>query len=122
MANLVLVIEDHLLRRMNTSEVLREAGYDVIEAIDAAVMPMISEDGAGVRLSGAAVQMPKVRDGVDLALLIRRMYPHVRVILSSSVFGRADRGGHVRFTSRPLSRGRIGFEYDELREPQRVVH
>lgn len=121
-SNLVLVIEDHLLQRMNTAEILREAGYDVIEATDAAVMPIASEDGADGRLSGAAVQMPKVRDGVDLALLIRRTYPHIQVILSSSVFGRADCAGHVRFTSKPLNKGRIGLGYHERRDAQRLVH
>jgi len=121
-SNLVLVIEDHLLQRMNAAEILREAGYDVIEATDAAIMSIGSEGGADARSSGAAVQMPKVRDGVDLALLIRRTYPHIQVILSSSVFGRADRGGHVRFTSKPLNKGRIGFEYNERRDSQRLVH
>jgi CheY-like chemotaxis protein len=76
-SSLVLVIEDHLLRRMNAAEVLREAGYDVIEASDAAVATAAPEDRSGVRPCGAEVQMSKVRDGVDLALLIRRVYPHI---------------------------------------------
>lgn len=113
-SSLVLVIEDHLLRRMNAAEVLREAGYDVIEASDAAVAPAAPEDRSGVRPCGAEVQMSKVRDGLDLALLIRRVYPHIRVILSSSLFGRA---GYVRFTPRPLTQGRINFARTELPLP-----
>jgi len=120
---LVLVIEDQLLRRMNAAEILREAGYDVIEPADAAVAQSASpvEGRAGALLCGAAVQMPSVRDGVDLALLIRRTYPHIRVILSSAVFGHGDRARYVRFTPKPLKNGAIGFANGDAR-PHQLLH
>jgi CheY-like chemotaxis protein len=121
-ANLVLVIEDHLLQQMNTAEILREAGYHVIEAMDAAVMPDVAERRAGVPQPGADVQMARVRDGVDLALLIRRMYPHIRVILSSSVFGPPDRAGYVRLTPKPLSQRQIALESNGAWASERLVH
>jgi CheY-like chemotaxis protein len=121
---LMLVIEDQLLRRMNAAEILREAGYDVIEPGDAAVAPAPSpgEGRAGGSLFGAAVQMPSVRDGVDLALLIRRTYPHIRVILSSAVFGHGDRAGYVRLTPKPLKNGAIGFADGDTRPRHQLLH
>jgi CheY-like chemotaxis protein len=122
LSSLVLVIEDQLLRRSNAIEILREAGYDVIEAEDAAVAPIGSEQTSAGQPSGAALQMPWIRDGVDLALLLRRMYPHIQVILSSSVFARQDGARCTRFAPKSGRRARAGFEQDQMRQPYRLVH
>jgi CheY-like chemotaxis protein len=122
LSSLVLVIEDQLLRRSNTTEILREAGYDVIEAEDAAIAPIGSEETSTGQPSGAALQMPWVRDGVGLALLLRRMYPHIKVILSSSVFARRDGARCTRFTPKSAHRARAGFAQDQLRQFYGLVH
>lgn len=80
---LVLVVEDEFLVRLVISDALREAGYRVIEAVDADDAAAVLASGVPVNLVFSDVQMPGSMDGLGLLSLIRQTYPGLRVVITS---------------------------------------
>lgn len=84
-AHAVLVVDDDCLIRMDVADRLRDCGYDVIEAEDAAEAIAILNGGAPVRLIFSDVQMPGELDGFGLARWVHANRPGLPVILASGV-------------------------------------
>jgi CheY-like chemotaxis protein len=79
----ILVVEDELLIRFVLTDVLREAGYQVVEACD-------GEEGLAVLLSGQTIdlivtdiRMPGTIDGMELARRSKALDPSRCVIVCS---------------------------------------
>jgi CheY-like chemotaxis protein len=85
LASTVLVVEDEILVRMPTAEYLRDSGYQVIEASNAAEAQAVFEAGEPIEIVFSDVNMPGDMNGVALAEWVRRTYPDVWVILTSAV-------------------------------------
>jgi len=79
----VLLVEDEDLIRLVTAELLREEGFEVVEAWNGheAARLLNSLDGFDVLFTD--VRMPGTLDGVDLAVLVRRRYPAIPVLVVS---------------------------------------
>jgi CheY-like chemotaxis protein len=87
----VLVVEDEVLIRLVIADYLRECGYRVHEAADAAEAVAVLESGTvSIDIVFSDVQMPGEMDGFGLARWVRAHQPKVRVILTSSVERSAD--------------------------------
>lgn len=86
----ILLVEDDVLVRATVAELLRDAGYRVIEAVDAAEAKAVlnSEAESEVELVFSDIRMPN-ESGVALARWIRGQHPRVPVLLGS---GFADAG------------------------------
>ena len=78
----VLVVEDEFLIRSMLSEELREAGYHVIEACDAAEALLVFET-VKPDLIISDVRMPGPLDGLDLLARVRETSPALPVIIIS---------------------------------------
>jgi CheY-like chemotaxis protein len=90
-AQTVLVVEDEVLVRLVIADYLRECGYRVHEAANAAEAVTVLESGTvSVNIVFSDVQMPGDMDGFGLARWVRAHQPTVRVILTSSVERSAD--------------------------------
>ena len=85
----ILVAEDELLIRMMLSDELRDAGYDVIEALNADEAVAILKSSVRVDLIISDVRMPGSLDGFGLLSVVRDAYPTLPVIVTS---------GHLRPT------------------------
>ncbi|HEY8580418.1 MAG TPA: response regulator [Beijerinckiaceae bacterium] len=81
----VLVVEDEFLVRMSTSEMLADAGYEVLEAENAREALAVLGDRSDIDLLFTDVMMPGELDGLGLASLVRERLPHVQVIVTSAV-------------------------------------
>ena len=82
----VLVVEDEQLNRMLAVEALHDAGFDTIEAADAAeALAILQSRGGPVRAVFSDVNMPGEIDGLRLARLVDRGWPHIAVLLASGV-------------------------------------
>ena len=81
-APLILVVEDEPLVRMVTSEILMDAGFQVIEAAHAEQALAILEQ-APVALVLTDVDMPGELDGLALRGVLRERSPDLPVIVTS---------------------------------------
>ncbi len=79
----VLVVEDEPLLRMAAVDMIREAGFDVLEAADATEAITILESRLDIRIVFSDIDMPRGMDGMKLAALIRERWPPIRIILTS---------------------------------------
>jgi CheY-like chemotaxis protein len=79
----VLVVEDEFLIRMQTADVIRDVGYEVIEASNAEEAIAILESRSDIRVVFTDVRMPGSMDGLKLAHAIRHRWPPVHIIATS---------------------------------------
>jgi CheY-like chemotaxis protein len=89
----ILVVDDEVLIRFAIADYLRECGYHVIEAADAAEALELLESQPGlVDLVFSDVQMPGEMDGFGLARWVRSNRPGLPVILTSGNARTAELG------------------------------
>lgn len=82
----VLVVDDDVLLRLVLAEYLRDCGYTVVEAADAAdALTVLRDASARIDTVFSSVVLPGDMDGFALATWIRRNRPGVEVILAGSV-------------------------------------
>ncbi len=79
-----LVVDDEPLIRMDLADLVREHGYDVWEAGNAAeALSILEKAGDGFAGIITDVEMPGTRNGMVLANHVRAMWPHIRIIVIS---------------------------------------
>lgn len=89
----VLLVEDEPLVRMVGTDVLEDAGYAVVEAVDANEALAQLEAHPEVNILFTDVRMPGELDGVALAHIVHDRRPDVRLVIAS---------GHVRLAPSEL--------------------
>lgn len=100
----ILLVEDEVFIRMDVAEVLREAGFEVVEAASADAALEFVESGEPVDLVFTDVQTPGVLDGLALAERIRARYPLMPILIGSGnphVEGAASKLG--KFVPKPYN-------------------
>jgi signal transduction histidine kinase/CheY-like chemotaxis protein len=85
----VLVVEDDEDVRNYTVSSLRELGYTVFEAIDAASALEIVEREARINLLFTDLGLPGTMDGRDLADRVRTIRPSLRILITTAYAGSA---------------------------------
>lgn len=78
----ILVVEDNEGVRTFTSETLRDVGFIVLEAADAAAALKIFENAAGVDLLFTDIGLPGL-NGRELVATVHRRYPEVKLLFTS---------------------------------------
>lgn len=96
----ILLVEDNVLVRFTTADILREAGFDVLEAVDASEALALLTTGHPLDLVLTDIRMPGHMDGVQLANVIKNTRPNLPVALLSSHLDRPDHAADV-FISKP---------------------
>ena len=79
----VLVVEDEALLRLDTMEMVENAGFAAISADNAAQAIVILENRTDVRIVISDIDMPQGINGLKLAALIRNRWPPIELILVS---------------------------------------
>ena len=113
---LVLVVEDEALIRMNSVDMIRNLGFEVIEAIDADEAVSLLESITGIEVVFTDIQMPGSMDGLLLAAVVRDRWPPVALLITS---GRehpsvADMPAGARFIPKPYSSFELGEQLHTL--------
>lgn len=80
----VLVVEDEVLARVVLADDLREGGCDVAEAADADEALRMFRTGADIDVLVTDICMPGSIDGAELAKVVRRRFPEVKIIVVSA--------------------------------------
>jgi CheY-like chemotaxis protein len=81
--NLVLVVEDEALIRMHSAEMIRDLGFEVIEAVDADQAVSLLESVPEITVVFTDIQMPGSMDGLLLATVVRDRWPPVALLITS---------------------------------------
>lgn len=79
----VLVVEDEMLLRIRAVEMVEDAGFTSVEAVDADEAVAILESRSDIALMFTDVQMPGTMDGLKLAHIVHKRWPPIRIILVS---------------------------------------
>ena len=100
----VLVVEDEMLLRMRAVDMVEDAGYTSIEAVDADQAVAILEARSDIALMLTDIQMPGSMDGLKLAHAVHRRWPPIKIILVSGQLKMAniDIPLDSRFFGKPL--------------------
>ena len=80
---ITLVVEDDAVTRMATVVMLREAGYETVEATSGPRAMLELEDTAGIHLLLTDIDMSPGFDGVTLAACVHYRWPDVGIIMTS---------------------------------------
>ncbi|MDR3529426.1 MAG: response regulator [Rhodopila sp.] len=103
----VLVVEDEAMVRITITEYLRDCGYNVVEACDAAEAIAAVDTAGPIDLVFSDVRMPGRMDGFGLAEWFLSHHPGVPVLLTSGYNGgrafAADGLPGVRLIDKPYS-------------------
>ena len=80
----ILIVEDEFLIRMHAAEMIKRAGYDVVEAMNADEAILILETRRDIRVVFTDVRMPGLMDGLKLAHAVRHRWPPVHIVATSA--------------------------------------
>ena len=115
----VLVVEDVVLVRMLLADVLRERGFEVIEASTAEDAVRVLNADFPVRVVLSDVYMPgSGMDGVGLARWVHEHRPGLKVILGSGVVSTLDAADSAFFEGPLLQKP---YKRDELERRVRAA-
>jgi CheY-like chemotaxis protein len=105
----VLVVEDESLIRMNAMAMVEDAGFEALAASDADEAIRILESRNDIRAVFTDVHMPGSMDGIRLASVVRNRWPPVALIVTSGQTDVPDNdlptGG--RFLKKPYASAQI---------------
>src|SRR3954467_10596592 len=86
----VLVVEDELLLRMRAVNMVEDAGFTSVEAVDADEALAILESRSDIELLFTDIQMPGSMDGLKLAHAVHERWPAIKIILVSGQLNLTD--------------------------------
>jgi CheY-like chemotaxis protein len=95
--------------RMDASDMIRNAGFCVVEAANADEAVAVLETGPDITVVFNDIQMPGSMDGLKLAAAIRHRWPAIKIIATSGIvkvgLGDLPESGH--FLQKPDTRAQI---------------
>lgn len=105
----VLVVEDEMMLRMRAVDIVEEAGFTAIEAVDADEALAILEERSDIALLFSDIQMPGSMDGLKLAHAVHTRWPSIKIILVSGQVKLSDeeKPTDSLFFGKPLDMARM---------------
>lgn len=99
----VLVVEDEVLVRMLACDILKDGGYDVLEAVSADEALVLLDARPDIVLMFTDVDMPGEINGLGLARLVALRTPALPILITSgaAVVQQVDVPPNGRFLKKP---------------------
>ena len=79
----VLIVEDEFLIALGAAELLKNAGYDTVEASNADDAVAVLESGRDIGVVFTDIRMPGSMDGLALAWCVHDRWPPVKIVVTS---------------------------------------
>ena len=100
----VLVVEDEMILRMRAVDIVEDAGFRSVEAVNADEALSILESRSDISLLFCDIQMPGSMDGLKLAHAVHDRWPAIKIILVSGQVKPSDAETPTdsRFFRKPL--------------------
>jgi CheY-like chemotaxis protein len=102
----ILLVEDDVLVRFTTADILREAGFDVLEAVDSSEALALLTTGHPLDLVITDIRMPGRMDGLQLASVIKSTRPNLPIALLSSHLDHPRHDADI-FVAKPYDPGEL---------------
>ncbi len=101
----VLIVEDEMILRMRAVDIVEDAGFHPVEAVNADEAISILESRSDISLLFTDIQMPGTMDGLKLAHIVHARWPEIKIILVSGRIKPSDAEKPVDslFFAKPLS-------------------
>jgi len=105
-----------MLLRMRAVDMVEDAGFTSIEAVDADQAVAILESRSDIALLFTDIQMPGSMDGLRLAHAVHERWPPIKIILVSGQLELAniDIPANSRFFGKPLEAKNMIAEMQEM--------
>jgi CheY-like chemotaxis protein len=115
----ILLVEDETLVRLIGSDLLSDAGYEVLEAGSADEALNILQSVEDVQVLFTDIRMPGSMDGLELAEVVHRRWPGIKILLTSGdTWPAKDRiPDDGRFLPKPYAVDVLRQEIDRLACP-----
>ena len=112
----VLVVEDEMILRMRAVDIVEDAGFNPVEAVNADQAIAILESRSDISLLFTDIQMPGSIDGLKLAHTVHDRWPSIKIILVSGQVKPSDteRPTDSRFFGKPLAVEQMITELQEM--------
>ena len=112
----VLVVEDEMVLRMRAVDIVEDAGFTAVEAVNADEALSILESRSDIALLFSDIQMPGSMDGLKLAHAVHDRWPAIKIILVSGQVKLcdADKPANSRFFGKPLEVKQMIAELQEM--------
>ena len=112
----VLIVEDEMLLRMRAVDMVEDAGFTSVEAVDADEAVAILESRSDIALLFTDIQMPGSMDGIKLAHVVHERWPPIKIILVSGQLKLATIAipADSRFFGKPLEAGKMIDEMQNM--------
>jgi two-component sensor histidine kinase/ActR/RegA family two-component response regulator len=112
----VLVVEDEMMLRMRAVDMVEDAGFAAVEAINADHALTILESRSDIELLFTDIQMPGSIDGLRLAHDVHDRWPAIKIILVSGQLKLtdADKPANSRFFGKPLGGAQMIAEMQDM--------
>lgn len=100
----VLIVEDEMILRMRAVDIVEDAGFNPVEAVNADEAISVLESRSDISLLFTDIQMPGSIDGLKLAHAVHDRWPSIKIILVSGQVkpSDAERPADSRFFGKPL--------------------
>lgn len=114
--HVVLVVEDEMMLRMRVVDMVEDAGYVPVEAVDADEAMSILQARSDIALMVTDVQMPGSMNGLQLAHVVHERWPPIKIILASGQLKLSGSEIPVdsRFFGKPLQSAEIIAEMRDM--------
>lgn len=112
----VLVVEDEMVLRMRAVDIVEDAGFNSVEAVNADEALSILEARSDISVLLTDIQMPGSMDGLKLARAVYKRWPYIKIVLVSGQvnLSDADKPLDSRFFGKPLQASRMIAELQEM--------
>ncbi|MBC7582877.1 response regulator [Tardiphaga sp. vice352] len=100
----VLIVEDEMVLRMRAVDIVEDAGFNPVEAVNADEAMSILESRSDISLLFTDIQMPGSMDGLKLAHAVHDRWPGIKIILVSGRINPTDaeKPEDSRFFGKPI--------------------
>src|SRR4051794_13017102 len=101
----VLIVEDEMVLRMRAVDIVEDAGFRAVEAVNADQAMSVLESRSDISLLFTDIQMPGSMDGLMLAHAVHTRWPAIKIILVSGQVNPTDaeRPADSRFFGKPFA-------------------
>jgi two-component system, response regulator PdtaR len=112
----VLVVEDDVLLRMDAVDIIRNAGFEAVEAANADEAIAILEARPNIHVVFTDIQMPGSMDGLKLAKFVKDRWPPIKIVATSGLVkvSREDLPAGGRFLAKPYTPAEVIRTLHEL--------
>jgi CheY-like chemotaxis protein len=113
---IVLIVEDDMILRMRSVDIVEDAGYTPVEAMDADEALGILQSRSDIALLFTDIQMPGSMDGLQLAHAVYERWPQLKIILVSGQLklSSAEIPRDSRFFGKPLVSAQMITEMQDM--------